>query len=130
MKKFGLILLMSLITVMVFSSTLHGKKDSFAGNWTGSTYTPDGMEMGLTLTFKSENGKLSGTISDDVGMLGESELKDLKVDGKKLNCYFDFYGPDGETRIMIKLIIDGDKMEGTWEMEIDGSTGEFNFKRD
>ena len=49
-----------------------------AGNWTGTVKTSDGKGNRLTYTFKTDNGKLTGSVRSTQG---EVPLSDCKLNG-------------------------------------------------
>ena len=62
------------------------------GKWSGSLKTPDGNEFPLTYTFKTDNGKLTGTAENPQGTVeltdgvvkGDSIIFALDVNGDKI----------------------------------------------
>jgi hypothetical protein len=52
------------------------------GTWTGTTKGPDGGDMNLTMNFKQDGAKLTGTVT---GPQGDVEITDGKVDGDNIS---------------------------------------------
>src|SRR5580693_9356668 len=50
-----------------------------AGKWTGTLKTPDGNELPLTYTFKTDSGKLTGMASSPQGDINITEGKLLSA---------------------------------------------------
>lgn len=127
MKRFMSIFVLALFVISLTTTPLFCKKIKLEGTWLGTTVIPTGEEISMTLVLKKIKKKqYSGTISDASGMLQEVELKDIKYKKKKLTCYFDFQG----TKINIELNVVQDKMTGAWLKEDDGSSGDFEFKKE
>lgn len=120
-----------LIFILTFSTvSVMAKKNDIAGIWNGTTATPDGQELEVTMTINKAKNGYSGSVSDTSGLLQDIALNDIKLKGNDVTCNFILAMGETETTITIELKIDGDKMTGTWYKEDDGSTGDFVFTRE
>ena len=61
------------------------------GKWTGSLNTPDGNEIPVSLTFKVDGDKLSGTAT---GPNGDIPITDGKVNGSNFTFSLNINGSD------------------------------------
>ena len=119
------------ICILFFSAvSIMAEKKDLSGVWTGTTSTPDGQELEVTMALEKVKNAYSGTLSDTSGLLQEIELNDLKLKGNNLTFNFILSLGEAETTITIDLIVDGNKMTGTWYKEDDGSTGDFVFTKE
>lgn len=61
-----------------------------SGNWTANSTGPDGSNYALTLTFKQDGAKLTGTVQ---GPQGDAiEISNGKVDGNNISFQVSFNG--------------------------------------
>lgn len=127
MKRFVSIFVVVLFIMAFTTGPLLAKKVKLEGKWVGTTIIPTGEELSLVMVLKKIKKKqYSGTLSDASGMLQEVELKDIKYKKKKMTCYIDFQG----TKVQIELNVLKDKLTGAWLKEDDGSSGDFEFKKE
>ena len=128
MKRFVSLFVLALFIMSFTTTPVFCKKVKLAGTWLGTTALPTGEELSLSLVMKKVSKKeYSGTISDNSGLLQEVELKDVKYKKKKMTCYIDFQG----TTVNIELTLAKDgTMTGAWLKEDDGSSGDFEFRKE
>jgi hypothetical protein len=69
-----LIGLLALLTASVYAAGVGGK-------WVGDVNTPDGQAISLTLNFKVDGDKVTGTVT---GPTGDIEITEGKMDGETL----------------------------------------------
>jgi hypothetical protein len=62
-----------------------------AGKWTGTLKTPDGNEIPLTYIFKTDSGKLAGTVSSPQG---DVPITDGKLNGNDFTFSLSVNGTD------------------------------------
>jgi len=91
-----------------------------AGKWTGQMPTR-GESVNATFTFKTEGGKVTGTMT---GPQGELDLQDVKVDGDQIS----FSSTGGNARIVFKGTVSGDEIKMSRARE-GGQAREFTLKR-
>ena len=78
--SFSFLLVLALaVAPMLFAGDIDGK-------WTGDVQTPDGNSISLTMSFKSDGGAVSGTIT---GPTGDVAITDGKMDGDTLTFNLD-----------------------------------------
>lgn len=128
MKKFVSLFILALFIMSFTTMPLLSKKVKLEGTWLGTTTIPTGEEISMTMILKKVSKKqYSGTLSDTSGMLQDVDLNDIKYKKKKLTCYIDFQG----TKVNIELTLAKDgTMAGAWLKEDDGSSGDFEFKKE
>lgn len=102
-----------MITALVFGADV-------AGRWTGQVPTR-GDTVSATFTFKTEGGKVTGTMT---GPQGEVELQDVKVEGDQIS----FTSTGGNAKIVFKGTVSGDEIKMSRARE-GGQTREFTLKR-
>ena len=112
--------LLGVITLTGFTQ----KAPNLSGTWIGKTEVPNIGTDEVTLVLKKAEKSYGGTISDNQAVINaNAEIRDVTMDGEKLS----FICPLAEgTLLMIKLVVDGDKMTGHWEHPA-GTTGAIEF---
>ncbi|MDH4270393.1 MAG: hypothetical protein OEW18_00290 [Candidatus Aminicenantes bacterium] len=109
--------LLGVITLTGFAQ----KAPDLCGTWIGKTEVPNVGTIEVTLVLKKAEKRYGGTISSDNQAVinANTEIRDATIDGENLSFIF----PLAEgTLLMIKQIVDGDKMTGHWEHPA-GTTG-------
>ena len=99
-------------------------KTSVVGKWE-LVATMDGQEIPTTLSITEKDGKLEGAF---VGMDGtEGKVEELKLEGDHLSTKVsvDFQGID--LKINFDGTVDGEKITGTVNYDLDGQTGELDL---
>jgi len=99
-----------------------------SGTWIGETEVPDQGTDELTLVLEKANGGYTGTLSDSLGMLTETDCEDIEYKDGILK--FSFVIDDGYSTmtVSITLNVEGTAMTGYWETE-DGDTGEVTMEK-
>jgi len=100
-----------------------------SGTWVGETEVPDQGTDELTLILEKKEGEYTGTISDSLGMLDETECEDIEFKDNTLTSNFTFSDGYDYTTVYITLTVEGDTMTGYWETE-DGSTGSIKLEKE
>jgi len=105
------------------------KDIDISGTWVGKTEVPDQGTDELTLVLEKKEGEYTGTTSDSLGMLDETECEDVEF--KDSNLSFNVSISDGYSimTVYITLTLEGDTMTGYWETE-DGSTGSIKLEKE
>lgn len=62
-----------------------------SGTWVGETEVPDQGTDELTLVLEKKEGEYTGTISDSLGMLDETECEDIEFEDSNLSFNFSIY---------------------------------------
>jgi len=129
MKKLILVLTFLFLVSAFFSCGVIFKKGpDITGTWKGpliASIAPD--EDYCVLTFKKENGKYTGTITEDFGYLVDVPLKEIKLEDNTLTFTYDFEA-QGMTINSI-LTIEGNKMTGTFQTTDGSVTGTYDLKK-
>ncbi len=116
--------------LLVFSFGMSfSQQAELSGTWVGSTEVPDAPEPDkLSLVLKKEEGKYSGTITDSMGMLQDTEIEDVEFKDNTLT--FTFQVDTGEEYITVhaSLTVKGDKLIGHWETA-DGNSASIEMER-
>ena len=92
-----------------------------AGKWTGQVPRRRGEMAETTFIFKSEGGKVTGTMS---GRQGEVALNDVQVNGEEVS----FTSTGGNAKIVFKGTVAGDEIKMTRARE-GGEPRSFTLKR-
>ena len=92
-----------------------------AGKWTGQVPRRGGEMAETTFVFKSEGGKVTGTMS---GQQGEVALNDVEVKGDEVS----FTSTGGNAKIVFKGTVAGDEIKMTRARE-GGEPRSFLLKR-
>jgi hypothetical protein len=127
MRRYISLFILALFIMSLTATPLFCKKVKLAGTWFGTTLLPTGEELSVTMILKKIHKKYSGTLSDESGMIREVDLEDIKYKKKKMTCFINFQG----TKVNIELNVGkGGNLTGTWLKEDDGSSGDFEFKKE
>ncbi|MEP6788829.1 MAG: hypothetical protein ABJB40_10390 [Acidobacteriota bacterium] len=118
-------LIFSLIAVVVLTAVAATspapiKADDISGNYTGVARTDSIGDIPVTLTLKSTDGKITGTLDSPQG---QGEIRDGSLTKGKFTCVLDFQGSLGS----ISATVDGDKLTGTWDVA--GLSGTLEVKK-
>ena len=100
-----------------------------SGTWVGETEVPDQGTDELTLVLEKKEGEYTGTTSDFLGMLDETECEDIEFKDSNLSFNFSIYDGESTMTVYITLTVEGDTMTGYWETE-DGGTGSIKLKKE
>lgn len=122
--------LLALFALLAFSCGISfSQQVDLSGTWVGSTEVPDAIEPDkLTMVLKKEEGKYSGTITDSMGMLNNTELEDVEFEDNTFSCNFQVYTGEEYLTVYVTLTVTGDKMSGHWETD-DGSSAPIEMER-
>ena len=124
----------SALTLFVFLLALSGgmsfsQQVDLSGTWVGPTEVPDAPEPDmLTLVLKKEEGTYSGTITDSMGMLQNTEIEDVEFKDNTLTFTFQVDTGGEYLSVTTSLTLKGDKMSGYWETD-DGNSATIELER-
>ena len=102
----------------LFTATLLGAE--IDGKWTGEVNTPDGNAIALTMNFKSDGDKVTGTIT---GPAGDVAISEGKMDGDTLTFHFDVDANGDQLSFKCSGKLSADELK----MKMDGG-GDLNFE--
>ena len=94
------------------------KPADMVGTWVGLA-TLEGMDEPneFTLVMEMKDGKLAGHLTDQYDSMYESPLDEIKLEGGVFSFSVIATGPGGqELKIVLKMNVEGDSMEGTLEI--------------
>jgi len=104
------------LTILLFSfATCWAADNPMVGKWDCVGTDDAGQASNWTLTVKDDGGKLTGTLSGD---MGEFELVDAKLDGDA----FTFKVVVQDATYLIESKIDGKKLDGKYKGPEAGGT--------
>ena len=127
MKKIRLFLL--LVIAACLTCPLAGQTVDLSGTWFGSTAVPNAEEKDqITLVLKKEGNSYTGTVTDSMGMLNQTPLKEVKLEKGALSFYFMVFTGESELRVDSTLKISDGKLSGTWSSAA-GDSGSYEFER-
>ncbi len=129
MKKTASALTLFVFLLVLSCGMSFSQQVDLSGTWVGPTEVPDAPEPDmLTLILKKEEGKYSGTITDSMGMLQNTEIEDVEFKDNTLT--FTFQADNGEELITVyaSLTVKGDKLSGYWE-SADGNSATVEMER-
>ena len=120
MKAFRFLLLGALLGISLWAADVTGK-------WTAETQGRDGSKREVTMNFKADGSKLTGTVG---GAMGETEITDGKIDGNNLSFSMvrEFNG--NQMKLNYAGMVEGDTIN--FKVSRDGGGGpqrEFTAKR-
>ncbi|MFQ6070728.1 MAG: hypothetical protein ACE5LC_09450 [Candidatus Aminicenantales bacterium] len=117
-----------LFFILIYSSVISFSQTDLSGRWEGTTEVPDMGEDELILVLKKDNGSYTGTISDSMGMLMETEIEDVEIEDNTLTFNFTVFTGEDYMKVYVTLNVEGEKMSGYWETE-DGSSGSIELEK-
>lgn len=117
-----------LFFILIYSSVISFSQTDLSGRWEGTTEVPDMGEDELVLVLKKDNGSYTGTISDSMGMLMETEIEDVEIEDNTLTFNFTVFTGEDYMKVYVTLNVEGEKMSGYWETE-DGSSGSIELEK-
>jgi len=127
-KTASALTLFAFLLVFSFGMSFSQQAD-LSGTWVGSTEVPDAVEPDkLTLVLKKEEGKYSGTITDSMGMLQDTEIEDVEFKDNTLTFTFQVDTGEEYLTVSASLTVKGDKMSGYWET-YDGDSASIEMER-
>ncbi len=94
-----------------------------SGTWEGTTEVPDSPQPDkLVLVLEKKEGVYQGYLTDEVGYAKEAPLRNVVFAENKLSFSFAIFDGTDYQDIQIMLLVEGDKMTGTWSnVEGEGS---------
>jgi hypothetical protein len=101
------------------------KPADMAGTWIGMA-TLEGMAEAneLVLVLELKEGELGGHMTDQYATMSESSIEEVKLEGAVFSFSVNGMGPGGqEITLDFKMNVDGDSMEGTFEISDMGMSG-------
>jgi len=119
-----------IIFIFTLSSGISFCQDiDLSGTWVGETEVPDQGTDEMTLVLEKKDGEYTGTISDSLGMIDETECEDIEFEDSNLSFNFSIYDGYSTMTVYITLTVEGDTMTGYWEIE-DGTTGSVKLEKE
>ena len=116
-----------LISCPVISQEKAGKIN-LTGTWVGPAETPDGEDI-ITCVLEHKNGKITGTINDELGFLNDSPVDSAKLTINNLYLVTIVSTPDGDFELILRGTITGNTIDGEWEIPDTGETGAWKAER-
>lgn len=115
----GVVVLMTLLASVVFAQSA-----GVVGSWEGKINSPQG-ERPMNASFKKEGDAYSGTVT---AMSRDVPLSDIKVDGNKVSAKANIDTGQAVVTINYKLTLDGDKLNGTGDVDFGGQSFTFDVE--
>jgi hypothetical protein len=129
MKKAVSTLSLLALLLPLFPGISFCQQVDLSGTWLGTAEVPNMAEPDkLTLILEKKEKGYSGTLSDSMGMIQNSELKAVEFKDKTLSFIFSANTGQEFLNVSAILTVEGDKMNGSWQTE-DGSSGEVKLER-
>ena len=115
----GAALVLTLLTSVVLAQS-----PSVVGNWEGKINSPQG-ERPMNASFKKEGDGYSGTVT---AMQRDTPLSDIKIEGNKVSAKANIDTGQAVVTINYKLTLDGDKLNGTGDVDFGGQSFTFDVE--
>ena len=102
------------------------------GVWEGHAILDNGELDPLAITFTHKDGKMSGTVTDEFGLLTNSPLINLKLKGNKVTFSLEIEDQSGFVDVNLRGIIEGSKITGEWVDPVNrsGNTWEVTHRKE
>ena len=86
-----------------------------SGTWEGTTEVPDSPQPDkLVLVLEKKEGVYQGYLTDELGYAKDAPLRNVVFAENKLSFSFAVFDGTDYQDIQIMLLVEGDKMTGTW----------------
>jgi hypothetical protein len=129
MKKTASALTLFAFLLVLSCGMSFSQQADLSGTWVGPTEVPDAVEPDiLTLVLKKEEGKYSGTITDSMGMLQDTEIENVEFKDNTLTFTFQVDAGGAYLTVHTSLTVKGDKMSGYWETD-EGDSSPIELER-
>jgi hypothetical protein len=115
----GVVVVMTLLASVVFAQSA-----GVVGSWEGKINSPQG-ERPMNASFKKEGDAYSGTVT---AMSRDVPLSDIKVEGNKVSAKANIDTGQAVVTINYKLTLDGDKLNGTGDVDFGGQSFTFDVE--
>jgi len=115
-----------LVALIMFAglSILAQKPADMVGTWIGTATLEGETEPNeLTLVLEMEDGNLTGHMSDQYGAFNENPIEEVVLEDGSFEFIIKAEAPQGMLTIKFTMMVEGDSMEGTLEVEEMGAAG-------
>ena len=127
--KAKLTMLLALVILTAISMSAQ-KPSDLVGTWVGTATVEGEPEPNeLTLVLELEDGKLAGKMTDQYGSMNETPVDEISLEQDVLSFSVQAEFPDGAIKVVFKLKITGDSMEGELTVPDMGMTGKWEATR-
>jgi hypothetical protein len=112
--RFALILALGLYASV---NLMAQKPSDLVGTWVGMA-TVEGIEPNeLTLLLEMKEGKLTGHMTGQYGMMREDPISEIKLEEEVFSFHVATVGPSGQdVTLIFKMKVDSDSMKGDLEI--------------
>ena len=124
-------LMMLLAVAMLTAISMSAQKPSdLAGTWVG-TATLEGVPQPneLTLVLELEDGKLAGKMTGEHGSLNETSIDEISLEKGVFSFSVQAEFPDGPIKLVFKMKVTDNSMEGELTVPDMGMTGKWEATR-
>ena len=129
MKNITVFVTLTVFVLTAAPGLMSGQSVDLSGTWVGETEIPDTIEPDvMTLVIIEEDGVYSAKVSDSMGMLDNTECKDIQFTENTFTFSCEVNTGEEYSIAYINLKVEGDIMTGFWEID-DGSTGPIELKK-
>jgi hypothetical protein len=129
MKKYLAIPVICLFVCAAVYSEPTQEKVNLVGTWIGAATMEGQPDNELTLVMVEKEGKLSGTITGEYGTLVDTPLENIKLENNVFSFDVMVSTGGGEIKAVFKMKVDGDKMEGEFDIPDMGMGGTWSAER-
>jgi len=127
--KAKLTILLAAVMLAVISMSAQ-KPSDLVGTWVGeATVEGEPQPNELTLVLELEDGKLSGKMTDQYGAMNETQVDEISLEEGVFSFSVQVELPDGAVKIVFKMKVTGDSMEGELSIPDMGVTGKWEATR-
>ena len=117
-KKLLIVFAIVVGLMMLFPVVSLAQEADLSGSWTGTTTVPDSADLDqVTLLLETAGEGYMGRISDSFGLAVDEELVDIEFKENTLSFHFSILVDYDYQRIDVTLIVEGDRMKGSWTNE-------------
>jgi hypothetical protein len=129
MKKYLSILAIPLFICAVVYSGDSQETVNLVGTWIGPAVLEGQPDNELTLVMEEKEGKLAGTVTGEYGTLVDTPLENIKLEKNVFSFDIIIDAQGTEIKAVFKMTVEGDKMEGEFEIPDMGAGGTWSAER-
>jgi len=127
-KYFAIPAILLFICAAVYSGAPQGEVN-LVGTWVGPASLEGQPENELTLVMVEKEGKLTGTVTGEYGTLLDTPLENIKLENNVFTFDIVINADGNEIKAVFKMNVDGDKMEGEFDLPDMGAGGTWTADR-
>jgi len=125
-----ILLISSLLILLISIPVISQEKVNLTGTWVGTATLEGASEPNeLTLVLVKKEGKLTGTMTGEYGIINKTPLINIILETNILTFDLDISSPGGDATLKFKMTVKDDLMSGSMDIPDMGMNGTWEAKR-